>query len=85
MSLYILQRLRKEVQSDSSWSPVSEVLQLAVVGHAVSAARGRLTRNLPLASGWGLASRRATALRAKEAEQLLLAKAAVRLPASTAL
>ena len=58
---------------------------MAVAGHAISVARGRLTRKLPLVSGRGLASRRATALRAKEAGQLLLAKAAVRLPASTAL
>ena len=65
--------------------PVPGLWQLAVVKHEVSVARGRLRRILPLASGWVLASRRATALRAKEAGQLLLAKAAVRLPASTAL
>ena len=59
------------------------VWQLAEAERGVSAARGRLSGILPLASGW--APSRAKALLAKVAELLLLAKVALRLPASKAL
>jgi hypothetical protein len=57
---------------------------LAVVWHAISVARGRLTRILPLASGRGLAPNRAKEHLAKETVPQLLAKVVVQLPASKA-